>query len=428
MIIAMFRVMLLGLLRDRGALMMAFVLPPLIYVIFASIFSSTTGGDLTLKVAVLDLARTDTSARLADAVRGSKAFRTIDVKARAPIDIEQHVKAGMIDVGIVIRHDPGLTAATAAAPIQVVGDASRAMANPIVTGQIQRLFREHLPDAAYRQMIAEVESRLVTLTPEQKARVEATLVAVRTQVIGKRAQDPADAGLPQRGSQLVEQTTLPQTATASATVIYYAGAVGFLFLLLSATQGAMSLIDERQSGLIDRLVGGGIHPAWIVCGKFLFLIGLGVIQTLLIFAVAAAAFGVPLLEKLPGWAVITGAASVCSAGLGLALAASCRTRQQAGALSSFLVLVLSALGGSMVPRFLMPPWLQDLSWAIPNAWGIEAYNSLIWRNAAMTEIVLPITLLVSTGLAGALFAAIALGGALKHRASGTQQFDLSAAE
>ncbi len=39
MISAAFRVMLLGLLRDRAALVMAFVLPTLIFAIFAAIFS-----------------------------------------------------------------------------------------------------------------------------------------------------------------------------------------------------------------------------------------------------------------------------------------------------------------------------------------------------------------------------------------------------
>ena len=43
MIGAAFRVMLLTLLRDRAALVMAFVLPTVIFSIFAAIFSGAIG-------------------------------------------------------------------------------------------------------------------------------------------------------------------------------------------------------------------------------------------------------------------------------------------------------------------------------------------------------------------------------------------------
>ena len=81
-------------------------------------------------------------------------------------------------------------------------------------------------------------------------------------------------------------------------MIYYAGAVSILFLMFTAMQGAMSLIDERRAGLWLRLglSTGGVAP--LLGGRMLWLTALGVIQALVLFQVAAVVYGVPVLTNL----------------------------------------------------------------------------------------------------------------------------------
>lgn len=399
---AILRIMLLGLLRDRGALAMAFALPPVIYVIFAAIFSGATGSDLRVRIAVLDEVRTPASERLAQAVREEPTFR---IAARAPGSIQairemiQHDEA---DVGVVIRADPAPAAAQA--PVLVIGDSSKAVAAPLVTGQIQRIFGEKLTDLSLRRTVAEIEQLVVPLNPEQRARANAVLEAVRKSSTGETSREPS------RSAPLVEREMMPNPSRASAAVVYYAGAVAMLFLMFSAVQGAMSVIDERQNGILDRLQAGAGGSAAIVTGKLLFLVLQGAVQVSLIFLVAALAYGVDVLSVLPQWFAISIAASAAAAGFALALCTACTTRQQAQTLSNFLVLVLSAVGGSMVPRFLMPVWLQDLSWLIPNAWVIESYHGLLWRGASMQDLGLPLVLLLAFAVASTAAAWLMLRG------------------
>ena len=403
MIVAVFRVMLLGVLRDRGAFAMAFVLPPLIYVIFASIFSVAAGGDLRVKVAIVDQAGTEASRRLADALRQSSDIR---ISAEQPADtsrMEEMVRRAEIDAGIVILHDPAGVENSAGAPVRIVGDSGRAIAAPIVTGHLLRLFGDYLPDAAYRRTVSDIESRIIPLNPPQRARVDAVLDEMKKQVAGgatKRTETSQNS--------LVEQVMLESPTKASAAVIYYAGAVGFMFLLFSAAQGAMSLIDERQSGIIARMLGGNGSVEVLLSGKFLFLLAQGIVQIGLIFAIAELTYGVEVHQKLPQWLGITLAASACAASMSLALASLCKSRQQATTLSNFIVLVMSAIGGSMVPRFLMPDWLQEASWLFPTAWAVEAYNGLLWRNDGIDDLALPVGALIGASLVSFALAIVAL--------------------
>ena len=158
---------------------------------------------------------------------------------------------------------------------------------------------------------------------------------------------------------------------------YYAGAITAVFLLFAAMQGALSLVDERQSGLADRLMTAPGGLPVIVMGKFLFLTAQGTVQAALIFAAAGLIYGVALGPHLVGWAATCVLVAAMAAALGLAVCAACRSRAQAHLVATFGVLLLSAVGGSMVPRFLMPPWLQAAGWLTPNAWTIAAYERVL---------------------------------------------------
>jgi ABC-2 type transport system permease protein len=170
-------------------------------------------------------------------------------------------------------------------------------------------------------------------------------------------------------------------------LVYYAGAVSILFLMFTAMQGAMTLIDERRAGLRLRLglSAGGVAP--LLGGRMLWLTGLGVVQALVLFLVAAVAYGVPLLAHLAAWVATAICAAAASAGIALALATACQSREQAQPISTFVFLILAAIGGSMAPRFLMPEVLQTFGWLTPHTWVIEAYQTVLWRGLVNRTVV-----------------------------------------
>jgi ABC-2 type transport system permease protein len=183
-------------------------------------------------------------------------------------------------------------------------------------------------------------------------------------------------------------------------VAYYAGAIAILFLLFSAVHGAITLFEETESGVVDRILAGPGHMGVLVNGKFLFLVAQGFVQITVIFVVAWILYDVDLPGHLLTWAVTTLAASGMAAGMALVVATACGTRRQAQTLSNVAILVLSALGGSMVPRFLMPELLQDIGWITPNTWALEAYTAIFWRDQPVAALLVPWIVLAAAAVLG----------------------------
>ncbi|MDB5473337.1 MAG: transporter permease [Devosia sp.] len=388
MILAMLRVMLLSLIRDRGALAMAFVLPPTIFLIFAAIFSGASGDATRLQVALGIGQENQLTQRLQTVLRAEPSLRFGSETLRGDTAVIAEVASGRADVGLVVRGD---LADTARSPVLIVVDPGKVLAGAILSGQVQRLIALELPDLSLARIAPMMEAVVGGFTPEQQARMAATTGQL------------ADGGT-QQAAGLIETVSVGPADGSDASVTYYAGAVAIMFLLFSAMQSAAVLIEERHSGILDRIAVGPAGTDVVVTGKWLFLTVQGMVQVALIFAVAGLVYGVRTMDHLGLWAVTTLAAAAAAAALGLAVAAICTSKQQAQTISTFVVLVCSAIGGSMVPRFMMPPWLQDLGWYTPNAWAIEAYHGVLWRGEAIADLLPEIGWLLATALAGIIVA------------------------
>lgn len=388
----MFRVMALDLWRDRPALAMTFLLPSVVFLIFSAVFSGTTGLDVKLKVAVADVAHTSGSARLVTALLADKDLRAELATPDTADGVRAAVRTGRDDAGLLVRADP----AAPGTPLVIMTDRSRAVAAPLTEARTRDALERATPDVLLARTVRDVSPAIGPLTEDQQDNLA---VATDEAAHGKGA-----AGKP---PPLFASEDVARTQKGGAAVAYYAGAVTILFSLFASTHGALTLVDERRAGIADRILAGRYGMAPVVTGKFGFLIAQAGSQAALIFLTAELVYGLDVLGHFSLWLATTAATAIASAGIALGVVALCRTREQAQMLSTFVILILAAIGGSMVPRFLMPPWLQTLGWWTPHAWVIDAYQGLLWRDAGVSDLYNAWIVLTLIGAVGFLIAQVA---------------------
>jgi ABC-2 type transport system permease protein len=379
------------------------VLPVTVFLVFAAIFAGATGEQLRVKVALADEVGSDESLRLRRALARDPALALVG-EGLSAADVRERVRLGAADVGLVVRaggRPLGSLAGYGPAPLVVVVDPIRSVAAQVLTGLVQKAYFGALPDVALGAVAAVLKDGFVTLTPEQEEELDHELRSLREETLaaekgGRSAENVLES--------LVEREVVKGAGLGRSHVAYYAGAVAVLFLLFSAVHGALSMLEERDAGILDRLLAGPGGMGAVVGGKMLFLVVQGVVQVSVIFVVAWALYGVDLPGHVAGFLLVTVASSVAAAGLALALTTACGTRRQAQTLANIAILIVSAVGGSMVPRFFMPPLLQKLGWLTPTTWAVEAYTSLFWRGEGLAAVLLPVSLLLLSGLASAAVA------------------------
>lgn len=412
MTLAMFRAALLLLLRDRGALAMALLVPVVFFLIFAEIFAAAAGDQLQLNVAIVDEVQSRDSTRLLEALTAETAIRVVEGAIPGTLNRDlarELVRRGTADVGLIVRadgEDLATAAGLAAPPLLLLADPSRSVAATMLAGQLQQAYFTALPDLAVGRVAELIGTEFTEFTAQQQAEIDAGLRSMReAPVESPSARWSFD--------DLLERDNVAGQNAALNHVAYYAGAVAFMFLLFAAAQGALGTLDDQESGILDRIAAGPGGIGVVINGRFLFLAAQGLVQASVIFAVAWLVYDVPVPKNFGPWLMITLGSAVLAAGLGLLLVTSCRTRAQAQLMPTVLILIMSAIGGSMVPRFFMPYWLQQLGWITPNTWALEAYSGLFWRSEPALAL-LP----ASLGLLTAGLAALALSHWLARRLIG----------
>jgi ABC-2 type transport system permease protein len=171
-----------------------------------------------------------------------------------------------------------------------------------------------------------------------------------------------------------------------------------LMLLFSVAGVGTSILEEKENGTINRLLYSPLKGSTILYGKMLFAFFISILQLTAMFLFAWLILNMDLSVNIPALILMIIATAFAVSSLGIFLAAIAKTRQQAQNLSTIIILIMSAIGGSMIPLFIMPSILQKIALLSVNYWGIQGFYDVFWRLLPLKAILPKILILLSIGI------------------------------
>ncbi|MBV9495112.1 MAG: ABC transporter permease [Acidobacteria bacterium] len=392
MILSVMRAGWTNLRRDRAALMLSFVVPIVFFSIFAGMFAGRRSTP-RVEVAIVDEDHSASSKKLIDALLAEPSLRA-QVSPDTPTATAL-VKKGDLPVAIIIPKGFGTTRITFGGEkpngpaFRLLTDSADPIAEQVANGILQKTIMTSLPELMIGSGVEAFDKWSGGLSPQQRATIEKNIAWIQNQ-------PAATTQKATNGGALIniESSDVVGKTKRNPVVALYAAGIGVMFLLFTASNGGGALLEEQESGTLDRILTTRLTLTTLMLGKLVYLWTLGALQLIVMFVWGAVVFHLELGTHIVGFAIMAAATTLATSAFGLFLASLSRTRSQLGAISTLVVLTISALGGSMFPRFLMPQAIQKMGLVLFNSWAIDGFTNVFWRELPLTAIIAPVAVLI----------------------------------
>lgn len=155
---------------------------------------------------------------------------------------------------------------------------------------------------------------------------------------------------------------------------------------------ANTFVSERNNGTLSRLAVMNVSVSQLLMAKFIPYFVINQIQFALMIAIGV--FVVPLLggdalvveSLMSRLCVVAMVLSFATISYALLVASWVRTTDQASTFGGLINIIFAALGGIMIPLFVMPPVMQQLSVLSPMSWALESFLGIFLNHSSLGDI------------------------------------------
>jgi ABC-2 type transport system permease protein len=358
---------LLLLLHDWHALLLLFLMP-LAFLVIMSLamqdeFAQRAGQKIS--VAIIDRDQSDDSRAFVAAIAngGTVSLRT----AQAEPDLKEQMRVAGDAFGIDIKRGYARTLPQAASPLSqrvvlvVAADTTR---------QTELIFAGTLREILARERLTAILGPLA--------------------VLSRGGADGFDAANSRPAIEYAYRSSSGRQAPSAVQQNVPAWLVfGAFFVVIPLSN---TLIRERQQGTLRRLRTMPVSQGTLLAGKLApyFLVNMLQVALMLMAGMwlvpALGGEALQLHGSKGALALVCASISLAALGYALLISSITRTTEQASLLGGAGNLILAAIGGIMVPKFVMPEAMQHLTNVSPMAWGLEGFLDVLLRDGSTADV------------------------------------------
>jgi ABC-2 type transport system permease protein len=378
----LFKKDLILFLHDQRSVILTFLLPVILITLFAFAYGSIgtyDGRSEPVKLLISDLEKTPLSDNIVsriDSLKDISIIVTDSSRARELVIKGKYACAMIINKGFRDSLDNGNIM-----PVELFYDRSREMEIGIIQHSLITILASSTGEIIIKKKI---EKYIQDIFPDDGNEISDEIFESVTEKEGNK--------------ETIRWTSVAgEKNDTKLGLIQAVAGTAILMLLFSVAGVGTSILEEKENGTINRLLYSPLRGSTILYSKMLFAFFIAIVQLTTMFLFSWLVLNMDMNVNIPGLILMILATSFAVSGLGIFLAAVAKTRQQAQNLSTIIILVMSALGGSMIPLFLMPAILQKIALLSVNYWGIQGFYDLFWRTLPLKDILPKILVLLTIG-------------------------------
>ncbi len=325
--------------RDPPSLVMAFVLPIMMLLIFG--YAVTTDVE-HINTAVLDQSKSQESRQLIEIFRNTGYF-DIDTYVSDFKEMTHLLDSGKARVGLIIPPD-----------------------------YARKLHRN---EQTQLQLVVDGSDPLVARTALSSAQVVA-----QTKSFDFKIKTLQQAGL---GISLKPALDLRYriwyNPNMESMKFNIPGLIGLIMQNITMMLTAFALVRERERGTLEQLIITPVKPGELIVGKLIPYIVIAFIDVLVILGFGVFWFNVPVNGSVILLLALSFVFLMGALGLGMFVSTVAKTQLQAMQVSFMIILPSVLLSGFMFPRESMPKIIQTIGYVIPLTYFLRILRGIILK-------------------------------------------------
>ncbi len=242
-----------------------------------------------------------------------------------------------------------------------------------------------------------------------KAKLSKDIVSLKLKIITRKMSEFSDEAAAAIGSVSLEPKNLFSVlynksknipnATQQSVPTWIVFGMFFVIIPMSTIY-----INERKQNTLARLNSMNISVVTIALSKivpYLFIAQIQMILMVLVGMYIVPIFNTPALVingSVLALIFLSFSLSLSAIGLASLIAISANSSEQATTIGGISNILLGAIGGVMVPKFIMPPIMQKLADISPMSWGLDGFLDIFLKGGGLAMVLNESLMLILFGV------------------------------